>query len=83
MSNVRVTVKYFARTREVAGATGETVELPGGSTVAVLARHLSRRYGRVWDSLPLLYAVNQEHADENTILNDGDEVGILYPASGG
>ena len=83
MIPVRVTVRFFARSREVAGTSREVVELSDGSTVAVLAEHLSRRYGGAWQSLPLLYAVNEEHADENTILNDGDEVGILYPAIGG
>lgn len=83
MISVRVTVKFFARTRELAGTGESTVALPDGSTVADLDTALGAQYGKQWHTLPLLYAVNQEHADKNTLLNDGDEVGILYPASGG
>jgi molybdopterin converting factor small subunit len=57
--------------------------LPSDSTLGNLAAVLAQRHGSEWAGLPLLYAVNHEYADENTILKDGDEVGILYPASGG
>lgn len=80
---MRVIVRFFAGARERLGLSAEDIDLPFGATVGELILHLSRAHGTDLTALPLSYAVNGAYVTENTILKDGDEVGVLYPASGG
>jgi MoaE-MoaD fusion protein len=73
---MRVTVKLFAGLRERAGWSEREIK---ASSV-----------GEVWDALGLgneppglLYAVNQEYADRDRVLTEGDEVAVIPPVSGG
>jgi molybdopterin synthase catalytic subunit/molybdopterin converting factor small subunit len=75
---VRLTVKLFAGLRERAGWSEREVEISGG------------RVADVWSALALgdepaglLYAVNQEYAERDRVLADGDEVAVIPPVSGG
>ena len=81
---MRVTVRLFARLRDVAG-TGELVkELTPGATVQQLWRDLEAefpeftKYERVVSS-----AVNADYAHMQDVLREGDEVAFLPPVSGG
>jgi sulfur-carrier protein len=79
-----VTIRLFARLREIAGAADLRRELPEGATAST-----------AWDALagefPALAAhrrtiscaVNEEYARLTTTLADGDEVAFLPPVSGG
>jgi MoaE-MoaD fusion protein len=76
---VRVTVRLFAGLRERAGTGERHVELPAGSRLA-----------DVWAALALgeepaglLYAVNHDYAGSDRELEDGDEVALIPPVSGG
>jgi molybdopterin converting factor subunit 1 len=75
---MHVTVRLFAGLRERAGWSERELEL-AGETVA-----------DVWPTLGLgdepaglLYAVNQEYADRDRVLAEGDEVAVIPPVSGG
>jgi len=74
---VRVTVRLFAGLRERAGTA--RLEIEG-----------VERVGDVWAQLALgdepaglLYAVNRDYADRGRALEDGDEVALIPPVSGG
>jgi molybdopterin synthase catalytic subunit/molybdopterin converting factor small subunit len=74
---VRVTVRLFAGLRERAGTA--RLEIEG-----------VERVGDVWAKLALgeepaglLYAVNRDYADRGSALEDGDEVALIPPVSGG
>jgi MoaE-MoaD fusion protein len=76
---VRLTVKLFAGLRERAGIGKRELDLPAGARVA-----------DVWPALGLgdepeglLYAVNHEYAPPERELEDGDEVALIPPVSGG
>jgi MoaE-MoaD fusion protein len=76
---VRIVVKLFAGLRERAGSAERELELPEGARVA-----------DVWAPLDLgeepeglLYAVNKEYAPAARRLDDGDEVALIPPVSGG
>jgi molybdopterin synthase catalytic subunit len=73
---MRVTVRLFAGLRERAGWSRRELE---AATV-----------GDVWPALGLgdepaglLYAVNRDYADRDRELQDGDEVALIPPVSGG
>jgi molybdopterin converting factor subunit 1 len=81
-----VTVRLFAGLRERAGR--DVLELPLEKTVTV-ARFLERLFDRLPNGAALkrdhrvLVAVNQESADDETPVRDGDEVALMPPFSGG
>lgn len=81
---MRVTVRLFARLRDIVGAGELTREVAADATVRT-----------VWESLvadfpaaasyerSLSVAVNADYARMNSTLTDGDEVAFLPPVSGG
>ena len=82
---MRVTVKLFARLRELVGSGDLALEIPGHSaTVAdvwatlVAAHPAAEAYTRSMSS-----AVNLDYARMTTAVADGDEVAFLPPVSGG
>jgi molybdopterin converting factor subunit 1 len=81
---MRVTVRLFARLRDIVGAGEVAREAQDGATAR-----------QVWDALAADHpglvpygavsscAVNEEYAPFGTALKDGDEVAFLPPVSGG
>lgn len=84
---MKITVKYFARLREVAGRDEENVEMAGGDvTLGALMDQLTAEGGALGEFLrgrPVLRAVNGEYADVKKTLAEGDEVALFPPVSGG
>ena len=81
---MRVTVKLFAAYRERAGKSDTALELPDGSTVGFLAQEMVRLYpGLPQDASRLVVAVNRDYRRHGHALQDGDEVALIPPVSGG
>jgi molybdopterin synthase catalytic subunit len=76
---MEVTVRLFAMLRERAGAREVTLSLPDGARVSDALAEL----GPIAEGLPLVMAVNREYADENQVLDAGDELALIPPVSGG
>jgi MoaE-MoaD fusion protein len=76
---MEVTVRLFAMLRERAGSPEITLELPDGARVGDA---LAELHGLA-DDLPLVMAVNREYADEERVLDPGDELALIPPVSGG
>ena len=81
---MHVTIKLFARFKELAGTGKTTVELPSEAKVKDALSYISANFA----NLPLnpehtILSVNQDFATPDTILNDGDELAIFPPVSGG
>ena len=75
-----ITVKYFASLRERLGRAEDELPARTGITAADLWRLATDE-----DALPpkVLIAVNQEYADLNHPVQDGDEVAFFPPVTGG
>jgi len=76
---MKVAVRLFAGLRELAGTRATEIELSPGSTAA-----------DVWPALQLgpeppglLLAVNKSYAARDTVLEEGDEIALIPPVSGG
>lgn len=81
---MRITVRYFAGHRDIAGKAEEQITLAPGATVGTLWEQLVAQYPRLAGFTGrLLYAVNQEYSTPATELHDGDEVAFIPPVSGG
>jgi molybdopterin synthase catalytic subunit len=76
---MEVTVRLFAMLRERAGAREVTLSLPDGAKVSDALAEL----GTIAEGLPLVMAVNREYADEDHVLDPGDELALIPPVSGG
>jgi molybdopterin synthase catalytic subunit len=76
---MEVTVRLFAMLRERAGAREVTLSLPDGARVSDALAEL----GSIAEGLPLVMAVNREYADEDHVLDAGDELALIPPVSGG
>jgi molybdopterin converting factor subunit 1 len=81
---MRGRIKFFASLREAAGSSEIEWELADGATVEMLLAHLrktlpgmNKRVDRAW------IAVNRRYASPELTLQDGDEVALLPPVSGG
>jgi len=81
---MRVTVRLFARLRDIAGAPELTRELPDESTARVLWNMLAREFSELDNYQDAVStAVNAEHTKMDQVLAEGDEVAFLPPVSGG
>ena len=79
-----VTVRLFARLREIAGSDELVRPMVAGSTVGEVWRDMTDQ----WPALApyassLSCAVNAQYARMSTPVQDGDEVAFLPPVSGG
>lgn len=76
---ITVTLRTFARYRELLGFEQARITLVETSTLATLLEHPELA------KLPAeaLLAVNQAFAQRETVLADGDEVALMPPVSGG
>jgi MoaE-MoaD fusion protein len=81
---MQVRILFFATLKDIIGAREMRLEVPSGATVGDVLTHLEGSYPRVKDYRPVvLTAINEEYADQTALVNDGDEVAIFPPVSGG
>ena len=83
---MKLKILYFASLREALGQAAEEIALPTAvSTIGGLRDHLAAR-GGAWEALAansLRVAVNQQIADADKPLAEGDEVAFFPPVTGG
>ena len=81
---MRVTVRLFARLRDIAGQSELARHVEPGATIGTVWRQLAGEYpGLVPYERSISSAVNADYARMDTELSDGDEVAFLPPVSGG
>jgi molybdopterin converting factor subunit 1 len=81
---MRVTVRLFARLRDIAGAAELTRDIAQGATIRSVWRQLAGEYPELGPyERSISSAVNADYARMDQVLSDGDEVAFLPPVSGG
>jgi len=81
---VRIRVRLFAIQRELAGTREVGLEVPDDATVADAWEALVARYPALAPGRDFVrFARNGAYADTATSLQDGDEVAMIPPVSGG
>jgi molybdopterin synthase catalytic subunit len=81
---MQIRVLLFGILKDVVGRPSEIVELADGAHVAdVLARYRERFPEIAGIMSTVAVSVNQEYSRPERLLEDGDEVGLLPPVSGG
>jgi len=81
---MRVTVRLFARLRDIAGSGELPRDAPPGATVADVWRALVAEFPEMaaYES-SMSSAVNADYARMTAKIADGDEIAFLPPVSGG
>lgn len=79
---VTIKVKWFAAYREAAGVAAEDVQTDA-ATAAELFAEMQHKHPALASFSAALLAINNEMADWNRSLQDGDEVLFFPPVAGG
>jgi len=82
-----ITLCFFARYRERLGVTQEQLAVDTPLTVSQLLEHLAGR-GGAWREIfecprGVMVAINQEMASSESRIDDGAEVAVFPPVTGG
>lgn len=81
---MNVRVLFFASLREKVKASEAIASLEEGARVADLWDQLCAKHEAIAPmSSSVSFAVNREYADREHVLQDGDEVALIPPVSGG
>lgn len=81
---MRINVKLFAVLRERAALSELCLDLPDRATVADAAEAVAARLPALRGlSVRTAYAVNRAYVKADAVLNDGDELALIPPVSGG
>ncbi len=78
---MRIIVLYFARVRDIAGKSEESMEISSGS-MEELMENIFSMYPGLGNISNLLISVNNEYYS-GIPLKDGDKVAFFPPVSGG
>ena len=81
---MKVRVIYFGMLKDAVGRQIDEVTLPAGATLGDLVDERVRDTDVIGNFRKVLaFSVNQEYAQLSTVLQDGDEIAMLPPVSGG
>ena len=80
---IAVRVRFFARLREQAGVETEPRQMPPGSTLADVYDAARHAHPSLPERGSVRAALNQEFAEWQTTVAEGDEVAFIPPVSGG
>ena len=81
---MRVTVLFFGQLKDFIGRSSDEIELPAGASLETVFQHYSSqepRLARMAGSVAM--ARNQRFAHPSEAVEDGDEVALMPPVSGG
>jgi len=82
----QVTVKMFANLKELAGADSMVIDCDDGTSLENVISIITGRLPGLKDILEarrVFISINQDMAQKDDIVKDGDEVALLPPFSGG
>ena len=81
---MRVRLLFFGMLKDMAGQSSDWMDLPAGASVRDALDRFASQSPAMRDAMQsIAVAVNQQYAGAETALNDGDEVALLPPVSGG
>ena len=81
-----IKLKYFASLKAIAEKEEEQIEVQSSISIDQLSDIISKTSPKMADIIrdnKIMISVNQEMADADTVIHDGDEVAFLPPFSGG
>lgn len=77
-------MKFFAMVRQTVGEKEKTMELESGTKVEDLVEELIDEYPKLENIRDILIvSVNKHKASDDHVLEEGDEVAVMPPVTGG
>ena len=73
----------FGIARDIIGSSTFSIEITAGDTAEDLKREILAKYPRFLSLSSLMIAVNAEYGNSETVLQEGDEIALIPPVSGG
>lgn len=81
---MRIHVRLFALLKDRAGTDRIELDLPEKSTIASAVEQVRHRFPALGEHLHhIAFALNLAYTQANTPLQDGDELALIPPVSGG
>lgn len=79
-----ITLKFYGQLRDITKNKETQIQVRESATVGELAEMLTQEFPELRDHLKTVsFAVDNEYAPKKTVLQEGNEVGLLPPISGG
>ena len=80
----RVKLLFFATLRDLAGTRAAEMDVPSGTTVRALKDAIAEKYPNLAVQMGhVLVAINREYAPDDAVVQEGAEVALFPPVSGG
>ena len=80
----RVKILLFATLRDYTGSRSLEMEIPAGTTVAVLTEMLIKAHPRLEKvRTSMMTAINREYARDEQVIPDNAEIAFFPPMTGG
>jgi molybdopterin synthase sulfur carrier subunit len=81
---MRIRILAFGAAQDIVGGRQFYIVLTGKTAVVgELKTDMLSKYPKLAELVSFLIAVNSEYADDDRVINSGDEVAIIPPTSGG
>ena len=80
---MKIQVFFFAAVREAFGESSCWIEVPDGSRIDEVLPLLETHEKKVPEEMPIVFAVNEHFEAGDKKLQDGDELALMPPVSGG
>jgi molybdopterin converting factor subunit 1 len=81
---MKIKVKFFASYKEAVGTDEMDLDVKKGTNVSQLLEVVKTKHPSIGELIePLIVSVNKEYAEFDKVLQEGDEVALLPPVSGG
>jgi molybdopterin converting factor small subunit len=80
---LKLTLLAFGIARDILGSQSSVFTLSGGQTVGDLKSAMTTEFDDFAKLKSIAFAVNEAYVGDSYVLNEGDEVVIIPPVSGG
>ena len=80
---MKIQLLFFGITTDLTGRNSQPFEMPENTSIKDLKNKLILEYPNLKNIDEYAIAVNEEYANDNLIIKDGDVVAIITPVSGG
>ncbi len=81
---MKITLGFFGQLRELAKCDETDIEVKKGTKIGDLVWLVGERFPNMRQHLKVVsFSIDNEYASKDTVLNEGNEVSLLPPISGG
>jgi molybdopterin converting factor subunit 1 len=80
---MQLVIQTFGIAREILGSNAHRADFKTGITAGELLEELKQQFPSLVQLNSIIVAVNATYVDSSTTINEGDEIALIPPVSGG